>query len=218
MSAPAAELDLAAAARHLASGGLVAFPTESSWGLAADAASADAVASLLRFKGRDGHKPLSVLIEGAHALREIAPEAPPAAQRLAEHFWPGPLTLVVASRGGLAPGVARGDGALGLRCSPHPDAASLAKEAAAQGLGPLTATSLNHSGEPAALDRRAAHGLCPAGGPVRVLAGGECGGAPASTVLDCTTTPPVLLRDGSLSRASLETLVGPVADPTPGPT
>ncbi len=218
MSAPAAELELAAAARHLARGGLVAFPTESSWGLAADAASPEAVACLRRFKGRDADKPLSVLVGGPHGMDELAPEAPDAARLLAEHFWPGPLTLVVPGKGGLVPGVAREDGAIGLRCSPHPDAASLAQEAAARGFGPLTATSLNRSGESALTRRVDARAFCAEDESVVVLRGEECGGAPASTVLDCTTPVPLLLRAGALPRASLETLVGPLADPSPGPT
>ncbi len=203
------ELDAEGAVAHVARGGLIAFPTETSWGLAADARSPEAVDSLRRFKARDD-KPLSVLVEDGQAGRLLVPEAESKMDELAERFWPGPLTLVVGQAKGLAPGVAREDGSLGLRCSPHPDAMKLARAAAAQGVGPLTATSLNLSGEPATLTREAARALCAKRGGAVLLQGGECGGEAGSTVLDCTTDPPTVLREGALPRAQLEALLGPL--------
>ena len=213
-----AELDAEEAVAHVARGGLVAFPTETSWGLAADARSATAVDALCRFKGRAG-KPLSVVIADGHTSGLIR-DPSETFQRLSEALWPGPLTLVVSGGGELAPGVAGAGGTLGLRCSPHPDVRRLAQTAAQQGVGPLTATSLNRSGEPAVETRDAARELCAAGTGAVLLRGGECGGGPVSTVLDCTTSPPTVLREGAVSRATLESLLGPlrVAPTEPAPT
>ena len=209
------ELTVDEAVQHLAEGGLQAFPSETSWGLAVDARSETAVAALRAFKGRDAQQPLSVLIGDAKALGRLAPEAAVAARELAARFWPGPLTLVVPSTPGLAAGVARADGALGLRCSPHPDAIRLAQAAERRGLGPLTATSLNRSGASAVVSRDDAHALCAPDPRAAVLAGGECGRGTASSVLDCTSDPPTLLREGLLSLAELEAAIGPLADGKP---
>ncbi|MAE94873.1 MAG: hypothetical protein CL910_09450 [Deltaproteobacteria bacterium] len=217
----APELGIERALRHLADDGLLAFPTETSWGLAANARSEAAVAALRAFKGRDADRPLSILVADAGALARHAPEAGDLARELAHRYWPGPLTLVVRaaseSKGSraFAAGVARADGALGLRCSPHPDANELAQAAERMGLGPLTATSLNLSGARAVSSRADAHTLCAEAGRVAVLAGEECGRAAASTVLDCTTDPPSVLREGQLSRSELETAVGQLARSEP---
>jgi tRNA threonylcarbamoyl adenosine modification protein (Sua5/YciO/YrdC/YwlC family) len=192
------------AVERLRAGGLVAYPTETVWGLGADATSEAALGSLRRWKGRAEDTPISVLVEASDALATLGCEPLGLAKRLAEAFWPGPLTLVMRCSRRFARGIARPDGAVGLRCSSHPVAADLAARVAAAGIGPLTATSLNHSGEPAARDRHEARALCAGeASPVLLDLEADAGGAQASTVLDLTGEKPVVLRWGALSRATI---------------
>jgi L-threonylcarbamoyladenylate synthase len=136
---------------HLAGRGLLAFPTETVWGLAANADDPDAVAGIVRFKGRSEEQPISLLVVGPEVLEELGADLSAPARRLLTVFWPGPLTLVLRTERSFGVGIARaGDGAVGFRCSPHPTAAALVRAAAAAGLGPLTATSCNLTGRPAA--------------------------------------------------------------------
>jgi len=213
-SAPRAALDaepvsLGDAVRHVAAGGLVAFPTETVWGLGADATSAEAVARLRAWKTRDADKPVSVLVEGLAAAEALGVAPTPVARALARAFWPGPLTLVMpVGRARLAPGVAA-EGAVGLRCSPDPTAAALARALAHAGCGPLTATSLNRGGEPPAHSLAEARGLCRAHpGPEVVVPRGPCepgrvSSASPSTVVDCTGPGLQLIREGAISADAL---------------
>lgn len=197
--------DVATAVEHLAADGLVAFPTETVWGLAARARSPIAMAALRGWKGRDVDQPISVLVADWRALPATGFDLSPPARRLMEVFWPGALTLVIPARTELAPGVARDDGAVGLRCSAHPMAAALAQASELAGLGPLTATSLNRSGEPEARDEAAARLLCNGmGGPLVIETGGDDAyGEPPTTVLDLGCDPPRILRDGAIDAAAL---------------
>lgn len=194
------------AVARVGDGGLVAYPTETVWGLGADARSEQALASLRDFKDRGEDAPISILIAGPDALAEMGFDFCERARRLAGCFWPGPLTLVLRSQKRFARGVARGDGAVGVRCSSHPLARRLARELAKRGLGPLTATSLNRSGEPPACTRAEARRSCErdAVGPCLLAAPGpDAGGARASTVVDLTGARPVVLRWGALERSEL---------------
>ncbi len=187
-------------------GALLAYPTETLYGLGADGRSADAVERLRRWKGREPERPLPILVEGSQALAELGVELAPLSRRLAEAFWPGPLTLVLHCPGCFAPGVAREDGAVGFRCSPHPVAAALASRMAREGIGPLTATSLNRSGETPARTRSEAARHCDAGedSPILVDAPGpDAGGGAPSTVVDITGPHPRMLREGAISSAQL---------------
>ncbi len=211
--APAANL-LDAAVARLARDGFIAYPTETVWGLGACADRPQAIERLFAWKGRADSNPLAVLVRSVDAAIELGCELDPIACRLAQAFWPGPLMLVVPCHGRLAPGVARGDGALGIRCSPHPVARALAERLARAGLGPLTSTSLNRSGEPPARDvdeaaRRVARGGKARGDslgePLLIDASGyDAGGSAPSTVVDCTKAVPEILREGALSRAVIE--------------
>jgi L-threonylcarbamoyladenylate synthase len=203
---------LRAAVERIRTGGLVAYPTETVWGLGADARCEAAVASLRRWKGRADAAPISVLVEAPSAIAALACEPGVVARRLAAAFWPGPLTLVLRCARRFAAGVARDDGAVGLRCSPHPVASAFAAALARAGVGPVTATSLNHSGEPAARTQAEARALCgERGGPELLADGPDAGGALASTVVDLTGAQPVVLRWGALSRGALAPLLGEVA-------
>jgi L-threonylcarbamoyladenylate synthase len=200
-------LSAEAAIARVAAGGLIGFPTETLWGLGADARSEDALAGLRRWKGREAEKPISVLVAGDADLARLGARLTPAARRLADAFWPGPLTLVVRCETRLAAGVANPAGAVGLRCSPHPVAAALAGEALRRGVGPLTATSLNRAGEPACRTRAEAEAL--AGPALALVAGEDAGGAQASSVVDASGAEPVVLREGAVSgRAIAAALAG----------
>lgn len=195
---------LAAALDVLADDGLVAFPTETVWGLACRAGSPAAVARLRRFKGRDADKPVSVLIDVPQRLDDLGAEPSDAARRLAAAFWPGPLTLVLRCRRALAPGIAGADGRVGVRCSPHPVAKALAAGAFARGLGPVTATSLNRSGDEPARSRSAA--LCVAGADASipiVVTRGEAGGGEPSTVVDASGARVAVVREGAIPVAEV---------------
>jgi L-threonylcarbamoyladenylate synthase len=208
-TAAARERALRAAIAALRADRPVAFPTETVWGLAACARSAAAVEAVRRWKGRGDRQPMAVLVSSVAVLDDLGIALPALARRLAEVFWPGPLTLVVPTAVAFAPGVARADGALGLRCSPHPAAHALGLAAEAEGLGPLTATSLNRTGDPPAADRRAARALC--GGPgdpwlfADVADGFEdARGAEPSTVVDVTSSPARIVRWGAIAAEALE--------------
>jgi L-threonylcarbamoyladenylate synthase len=193
-----------AALERIRAGGLVAYPTETVWGLGADACSDVAVAALRRWKGRVQDAPISVLVDAPAALDALGCGPQPAAARLAGAFWPGPLTLVLRCARRFATGVARGDGAVGLRCSSHPLASAFASALARAGVGPVTATSLNRSGEPAARDAARARALCAdASDPALLADGSDAGGAAESTVVDLTGPRPAVLRWGAVSRREL---------------
>jgi len=200
---------LGQALRWLRGGGLVAYPTETVWGLAADSDSEPGMQRLARWKRRANGDPVAILVEGVEGAEALGCELPPAARRLAAAHWPGPLTLVVRCGHRFAEGVARADGAVGLRCSSHPLALALARRARREGVGALTATSLNRHGEPPARSRDEAQRLCGDGDAPRLLAveGAEAGGDAASTVVDATVEPPRVLRWGAIVRDDLEPLL-----------
>jgi L-threonylcarbamoyladenylate synthase len=191
------------AARHVRDGGLIAFPTETVWGLGADATSDAALDGLRRFKGRPDDAPISILVEGVDALAELDFELGACAARLAKEFWPGPVTLVLRCGFGFARGIARADGAVGVRCSAHPLASALARRLRAEGVGPVTATSLNESGAPAARTRADARGICGDAVPLVEVEGAESGGEEPSTVVDLTGMEPRVLRWGAIPATEL---------------
>jgi len=196
---------IGAAVRWLGAGGLVAYPTETVWGLAAAAKSELGMRRLRAWKERPEAAPVAILVEGVEDAEALGCELGPAARRLASAHWPGPLTLVVSCRQHFASGVARDDGAVGLRCPSHPLAAALARRARREGVGPITATSLNRHGEPPARTRDDAARVCEAADAPRLLAveGAEAGGDAASTVVDATRPQAVVLRWGAIPRDEL---------------
>lgn len=210
---------LGAAVAHLAKDGFLAYPTETVWGLGACADRPRAIERLMRWKGRAGDAPLAVLVSSAESAEALGCRFDASARRLMGKHWPGPLMLVVPCSARLAPGVARADGALGLRCSPHPVTRALAEAVEAAGLGPLTSTSLNRSGDPPALDARAARasvgeagsraGADPLADPLWLeglleAPDHDAGGSAPSSVVDCTGEEPVILREGAIDRGTLE--------------
>lgn len=194
-------LSLEHAVDRIAAGGLIGFPTETSWGLAADAHSERAMAALCAFKGRGAGKPVAVLVDGADALVEAGAEIGDAARALIGSFWPGPLTLVLSCSASFARGIASSAGAVGFRCSPHPVAHALAALARSRGVGPVTATSLNASGAQGCSTRAEAEGL--AATALALVSGSDAGGTAPSTVVDATGPRPRILRDGAIPRTEL---------------
>jgi L-threonylcarbamoyladenylate synthase len=190
-------LSVSRAAARIRRGELVAYPTETVWGLAADARSEAALRRLRAWKGCDAEKPMSVLVSDYGALEELGAETTPLAARLAAKFWPGPLTLVVRCERAFARGIASADGGVGFRCSPHPVARALAREA-----GVITATSFNRSGEAACATRAEAEAC--AGAEVALVAGEDASGAAPSSVVDASGAKLRVLREGAIPLHVLE--------------
>ncbi len=187
-------------------GGLLAYPTETVWGLGADSRSDSAVARLNHWKGRDASEPISILIAEPDCLAPLGFGWTDTARHLAAAFWPGPLTLVLNCESRFAPGVSRKDGAVGVRCSSHPLSLAIARRLDAAGVGPLTSTSLNPSGAPAAGNVEEARRLCgsSAGSPrLGAVEGAEAGGDRESTVVDATGAEPRVLRWGAVGQSDL---------------
>ncbi|TFY97854.1 L-threonylcarbamoyladenylate synthase [Ramlibacter rhizophilus] len=196
------------AARALARGALVGFPTETVYGLGADAASDEAVAGIFRAKGRPSDHPLIVHVSDAEGARRFAADIPPVAQRLMDAFWPGPLTLILPRRPEVAQAAAGGHPSIGLRCPAHPVARALLQACARLDppLSGLAAPSANRFGRVSATT--AAHVESEFGAGLLVLDGGACEVGIESAIVDCTRGVPVLLRPGVLTRAQIEATCG----------
>ncbi len=203
-----AEIDRAA---HLVrAGGLVAFPTETVYGLGANALNAEAVARIYAVKGRPGTSPLIVHVASIEMAQSLVANWPENANRLARRFWPGPLTLVLEKQLEKQPAipaiVTAGLPTVGLRMPAHPIALALIRAAGV----PLAAPSANRFGElsPTTAD----HVRRSLGSEVDfILDGGPCQVGIESTVISLTEPRPILFRPGGISRIDLEAIVGPIA-------
>jgi L-threonylcarbamoyladenylate synthase len=187
----AAALDEAASV--LKSGGLVAFPTESFYGLGADALNAEAVERVFRIKGRPASKPLLVLVDGIERVEALCVEISEGARALMARHWPGPLTLVLRAAPGVPLSVTAGTGTLGVRVPGHPVALGLVRAAAL----PVTAPSANPSGGEPPTTAEAVRDYFE-GQVDLILAAGPTAGGAGSTVADCTAWPPRVVRQGSV--------------------
>ena len=197
-------------ARHLARHGLLGYPTETVYGLGC-AADADSVARLAVLKGRKAGKPFLLLVASRSMAESAGLVFPPAANALAEAFWPGPLTLVLRGGEGKLPDALRGpEGGFAVRHTSHRAVARLI----ALLEQPLTSTSANRPGSPPAagpeqlvvLFQRAYDA-----GELLVLDGGTLGNVPPSTIVDCPGPQAALIREGALPRAELRAKVGRLA-------
>jgi L-threonylcarbamoyladenylate synthase len=196
---------IARAAAVLRRGGLVAFPTETVYGLGAAALDPAAVGRIFQAKGRPANNPLIVHVAAASDAAGVVAVWPPAAAALAERFWPGPLTLVLPRGDAVPDAVTTGGPTVAVRLPAHPTAAALLLAAGF----PLAAPSANRSGQLS--PTRAEHVLSGLDGRIDlVLDGGPTRVGVESTVLDLTTSPPQLLRPGGVGRSELEAVVGPV--------
>jgi L-threonylcarbamoyladenylate synthase len=205
---------IARAAQILRSGGLVAFPTETVYGLGAAADQPEAVRRIFAAKGRPADHPVIVHVPDAAAIDPWARTVPEGARRLAQHFWPGPLTLVLPRTARAHDLITGGQDSVGLRCPAHPWARALL---AAVG-GAIAAPSANSFGRispTTAAHVRADLGEAPQGKVDCILDGGPCPVGIESTIVDFTSDSPRLLRPGSITRAQLEGVLG-VAVPDAG--
>jgi len=193
------------AAELIRAGGLVAFPTETVYGLGADALSPIAVARIFEAKERPRGNPLIVHVTDATALDQVAVQVPDRAREVLASFWPGPLTLVL-ERAPAVPLITTGGlDTVAVRAPAHPVAQALIRAAAR----PLAAPSANRSGRPS--PTRAQHVLDDLGGRIDlILDGGATSVGLESTVLDMTTEPPTLLRPGGVTLEHLEAHLGRV--------
>ena len=195
---------VAEAIEHLRGGGLVAYPTETVYGLGG-VVSEDAVARVRALKARERGKPLIALVASAHDVPDL--RWTDDARELARIFWPGALTLVLEDPLGIFPPGVRDEDthAVGVRVSPHPLVARLL-----EGLGsPITSTSLNLAGEPPALSGDEAAAVVERlGAPdVLVLDSGTLAPSKPSSVVDCTGPVPVVLREGAVPKGRLRCAV-----------
>jgi L-threonylcarbamoyladenylate synthase len=196
---------IARAAEVLRSGGLVAFPTETVYGLGADATNPEAVRRIFAAKGRPPTNPLIAHVADLETAKRYATTWSDAAQTLAAVWWPGPLTLVMPKAPSIAPEVTAGRDTVGLRVPDHPMALELLRTFG----GAVAAPSANRSNRVS--PTTAEHVLQELAGSVElILDGGPCSVGIESTVLDLTTDVPTILRPGGVSRRQLEAVLGKV--------
>jgi L-threonylcarbamoyladenylate synthase len=194
------------AARRLANAGLVAFPTETVYGLGADATSPHAVAKVFLLKGRPSDHPLIVHVAGREDLVRWAVDIPGHALALVHRFWPGPLTLILRKSPAIPSIVTGGQDTVGLRCPSHPDAQALLREFARIGSGAIAAPSANKFGHVSATT--AQHVRDEFGDDLCIIDGGDCEVGLESTIVDLSRGEPVLLRPGAISREDIATTLG----------
>lgn len=197
---------ISAAVDALATGELIGLPTETVYGLAADASNPAAVAKIFATKGRPTDHPLIVHVADARAVAHFVPQVPDFAQRLIDQFWPGPLTVILPRREGVAEAAAGGHPTIGLRCPSHPVAQALLKAAAERGILGVAAPSANRFGRVSPTS--AAHVADEFGDTLLVLDGGACSVGIESAIIDCTRGAPVVLRPGQLTRSEIERAAG----------
>lgn len=194
---------VAQAGAILRAGGVVAFPTETFYGLGADGRLRAAVEKVFRLKGRTERNPLSVIVATEQEVIPLVAEMPAAARTLMHTFWPGALTLVFTASAAVLPLLMAGTGKIGVRVSSHPVASLLAQELA----GPLTATSANLTG---GRECSSAAEVMEIFGDAldAVIDAGNTAGGLGSTILDVTVSPPRVLREGVVAARDIFTVLG----------
>jgi L-threonylcarbamoyladenylate synthase len=213
MNAPALPLvpqlvTLSQAADLLAQGRIVAMPTETVYGLAANAQNPQAVAQIFSAKGRPADHPLIVHIASAAQAGVFASDIPAFAQALMDKFWPGPLTLILPRRPDVATAAAGGQNSIGLRVPAHPQALALLQACTQRGVLGLAAPSANRFGKVSPTS--AAHVADEFGAAVPILDGGDCAVGIESTIVDCSRGAPIILRPGQISSADLNAALAPL--------
>jgi L-threonylcarbamoyladenylate synthase len=190
----------------LRAGGVVAFPTETFYGLGADISNETGIRKIFEVKSRGYHQPLLILIPSVRILPGLVLEIPPSAKTLMSAFWPGGLTIVFRAAESLSPLLTAGTGKIGIRLSSHPLAIAIAEALG----GPITGTSANVTGiSPCRHAKEVKEHL----GTVvdLILDGGRTPGGMSSTLVDVTAIPPRILREGAVSRDRIQALI-PLAD------
>ncbi len=191
---------LARALKVLYDGGLVAFPTDTVYGLGALAMDGKAVESIYSAKDRPVEKAIPVLLAEAQDMQKVGSNIPTMARKLASHFWPGPLTLIIPKDPTLPNSVSSTD-TVGVRVPDHPLARALLNS-----VGPLAVTSANLSGRPSPSTAEEVFAQL-TGRIALIIDGGKTPGGVASTVVDCTGEKPVIMRSGPLTLDELEAVL-----------
>ena len=197
---------IAVAAQALQRGELLGLPTETVYGLAADAGNDAAVAKIFEAKGRPANHPLIVHVASAQGVQRFASHVPDFAQKLIDAFWPGPLTLILSRRPEVAAVAAGGQNSVGLRCPSHPVAHAVLQSAEALGVFGVAAPSANLFGRVS--PTTAAHVAGEFGDGLLIIDGGACDVGIESTIVDCTRAAPVLLRPGVITPHQLSNACG----------
>jgi L-threonylcarbamoyladenylate synthase len=189
---------LSRAARVVLSGGIVAVPTESFYGLSVNASDEQAIHRLLGAKRIEGGHPILLLVSSVEMLKDYVQDIPPIARRLIDRFWPGGLTLVMEAGPSVSTLLTAGTEKIGIRLSSHPVATGLAH---AVGL-PITGTSANITGSKPCVSADEVQASL--GNDVDlILDGGRTEGGKGSTVIDLASDPPRIVREGMITRAEL---------------
>lgn len=197
--------DIPRAAEILKNGGLVAIPTETVYGLGASALNEAALKKIFEVKGRPADNPLIIHVSSSDELEKWCRNIPAAAYRLAEVFWPGPLTLLLEKKPVIPSLVTAGLSTVAVRCPRHPLTLELIKQSGV----PIAAPSANISGKPS--PTTAGHVMSDIGGKIEaVLDGGPCSVGLESTIVDMTVKPPSILRPGGITKEQLKEILGEV--------
>jgi L-threonylcarbamoyladenylate synthase len=193
---------IAKAAEILAAGSIIAYPTETFYGLGADATNEKAIQKIFAVKGRNFKNPVALIIGQPDDIHPLVQDIPETAKILMAAFWPGALTIVFSAADIVSPLLTAGSGKIGLRVSSHPIAQKIVQKIKR----PLTATSANLTGMPeCSLASEVAQQI---GDKIDVIVdGGQTQGGKASTIIDVTCDPPVILREGAIGRKTIEKYV-----------
>ena len=196
-------MNLSQAIASLKRGDVIVFPTETVYGLGADALNPAAVERVFQLKGRNLDTPIPVILANQAMLKDLVEEIPPIARKLMEQFWPGPLTLVLPAAPGTPKQLLNRTGGIGVRISSEPTAIQLAQE-----LGrPLTATSANPSGRPAAATIEQAQNYF--AGEIEIfIDGGKLPSKIGSSVVEVIDDRIKIIREGDISAAQLAVTIG----------
>jgi L-threonylcarbamoyladenylate synthase len=193
------EIVLTRAAEIIAHGGIIAYPTETFYGLGADATNEKAIQKIFAIKGRNFKNPISLIIGQTDNIYPLVQDVPQTAQKLMTAFWPGALTIVFLAANNVSPLLTAGSGKIGLRVSSHPGARGIIQRLKR----PLTATSANLTGAPECT--RASEVAEQIGDKIDAIIDlGNTPGTKGSTIVDVTCTPVAILREGAISRKIIE--------------
>jgi L-threonylcarbamoyladenylate synthase len=186
----------------LRNGAVIAFPTSTLYGLGADAKNPEAIRRIFTIKSRSPKQAILILIQDKSWLKPLVKEIPPVAEVLMDAFWPGGITMIFQSSQNILPDLMGDTGKIGIRVPKHPVAAAIVSELK----GPLTGTSANLSGRPGCADITSLDAEV-AAQVDGVLDAGPLKGGRGSTVIDVTQDPPQILRDGTISKEQIESLL-----------
>ena len=193
------EIILTRATEIIAHGGIIAYPTETFYGLGADATNEKAIQKIFAVKGRNFKKPISLIIDQTDDIYPLVQDVSEVAKKLMAAFWPGALTIVFLAANTISPLLTAGSGKIGLRVSSHPGAQGIVQKLKR----PLTATSANLTGSPECIS--ASDVALQLGDKIDAIIDlGNTPGNKGSTIIDVTSTPLVILREGAISSEAIE--------------